>query len=254
MLRSIVSTLPRTAARVALRNAPVATKPLLPAYSSPIVRAIPAFGSNAAMRAYTSAVAPEIKRAAVQSPAPQFTSTAVVDGEFKEISLTDYRGQYVVFFWYPMDFTFVCPTEIIAFSDRIEEFKKLNTAVIAASTDSEFSHLAWINTPRKQGGLGEMKIPILADKTKKIAREYGVLLEDAGVALRGLFIIDPKGIVRQITINDLPVGRSVDETLRLVEAFQFTDKHGEVCPAGWQKGGKTIKPDVEKSKEYFSSA
>ncbi|KAI9286689.1 thioredoxin-like protein [Umbelopsis sp. AD052] len=254
MLRSIVSTLPRNAARVALRNAPSAIRPLVPAYSTSFAKAMPAFGSSAAMRAYTSSVAPEIKRASVQCPAPHFTSTAVVDGEFKEISLTDYKGQYVVFFWYPMDFTFVCPTEIIAFSDRIEEFKQLNTAVIAASTDSEFSHLAWVNMPRKQGGLGEMKIPILADKTKKIAREYGVLLEDAGVALRGLFIIDPKGIVRQITINDLPVGRSVDETLRLVEAFQFTDKHGEVCPAGWQKGGKTIKPDVTKSKEYFSSA
>ncbi|KAG2176151.1 hypothetical protein INT43_005384 [Umbelopsis isabellina] len=167
---------------------------------------------------------------------------------------TSRLGQYVVFFWYPMDFTFVCPTEIIAFSDRIAEFKALNTAVIAASTDSEFSHLAWVNTPRKQGGLGEMKIPIIADKTKSIARDYGVLIEEAGVALRGLFIIDPKGTVRQITINDLPVGRSVDETLRLVEAFQFTDEHGEVCPAGWQKGDKTIKPDSKASKEYFESA
>ncbi|CAO3684060.1 unnamed protein product [Umbelopsis vinacea] len=254
MLRSIASTIPRAATRVALRNAPVVTKTLLPTYSSAMCKAMPALAVSPALRAFTTAVAPELKRAAVQCPAPHFTSPAVVDGQFQEVSLTDYKGQYVVFFWYPMDFTFVCPTEIIAFSDRIEEFKKLNTAVIAASTDSEYSHLAWVNTPRKQGGLGEMKIPLLADKTKKIAREYGVLLEDAGVALRGLFIIDPKGIVRQITINDLPVGRSVDETLRLVEAFQFTDEHGEVCPAGWQKGGKTIKPDVQKSKEYFSSS
>ncbi|KAF7725453.1 thioredoxin peroxidase Tpx1 [Apophysomyces ossiformis] len=191
--------------------------------------------------------------AQVQKPAPAFTAPAVVDGQFKDISLEDYKGKYVVFFWYPMDFTFVCPTEIIAFSDRIKEFQALDTAVIAASTDSEFSHLAWVNTERKQGGLGEMKIPLLADKTKKIARDYGVLIEDAGIALRGLFIIDPKGIVRQITINDLPVGRSVDEILRLVEAFKFTDEHGEVCPAGWQKGAKTIKPDVEKSKEYFNT-
>lgn len=117
----------------------------------------------------------------------------------------------------------------------------------------EFSHLAWINTPRKQGGLGEMNIPLLADKTKSIAKDYGVLIEEAGIALRGLFIIDPKGIVRQITINDLPVGRSVDEVLRLVEAFKFTDEHGEVCPANWTAGAKTIKPDVEKSKEYFST-
>ncbi|KAI9322330.1 thioredoxin-like protein [Dichotomocladium elegans] len=192
--------------------------------------------------------------AKVQEPAPQFTLPAVVDGEFKNVSLSDYKGKYVVFFWYPMDFTFVCPTEILAFSDRVKEFEALNTAVIAASTDSEFSHLAWINTPRKEGGLGQMKIPIVADKTKKVAREYGVLLEDDGVALRGLFIISPEGIIRQITINDLPVGRNVDEILRLIEAFQFTDKYGEVCPANWQKGSATIKPDVKKSKEYFQAA
>ncbi|KAI8981850.1 thioredoxin-like protein [Mycotypha africana] len=192
--------------------------------------------------------------AQVQKPAPEFSADAVVNGEFKKVSLSDYKGKYVVFFWYPMDFTFVCPTEILAFSERIKEFEALDTAVIGASTDSEYSHLAWINTPRKQGGLGEMNIPLIADKTKKIAQDYGVLLEDAGVALRGLFIIDPKGIVRQITINDLPVGRSVDETLRLIEAFKFTDEHGEVCPAGWTPGSKTIKPDVEKSKEYFEAA
>ncbi|KAJ8661228.1 peroxiredoxin [Lichtheimia ornata] len=192
--------------------------------------------------------------AQVQKPAPEFTLPAVVDGEFKDISLSDYKGKYVVLFWYPMDFTFVCPTEILAFSDRVKEFEALNTAVLAASCDSEFSHLAWINTPRKQGGLGEMNIPILADKTKKVARDYGVLLEDAGVTLRGLFVISPEGVVRQITINDLPVGRNVDEVLRLVEAFQFTDEHGEVCPAGWQKGSATIKPDVKQSKEYFEKA
>ncbi|KAG2231211.1 hypothetical protein INT48_001213, partial [Thamnidium elegans] len=188
-----------------------------------------------------------------QKQAPAFTAPAVVDGEFKDISLSDYKGKYVVFFWYPMDFTFVCPTEILAFSERIAEFEALDTAVIGASTDSEFSHLAWINTPRKQGGLGEMKIPLLADKTKSIAKDYGVLIEEAGIALRGLFIIDPKGTVRQITINDLPVGRSVDEVLRLVEAFKFTDEHGEVCPANWTAGAKTIKPDVKQSKEYFST-
>ncbi|KAI8985444.1 thioredoxin-like protein [Pilobolus umbonatus] len=191
--------------------------------------------------------------AQVQKAAPSFSAPAVVNGEFKDISLSDYKGKYVVFFWYPMDFTFVCPTEIIAFSDRIKEFEALNTAVIGASTDSEFSHLAWINTPRKAGGLGEMKIPLLADKTKQIARDYGVLIEQEGIALRGLFIIDPKGTVRQITINDLPVGRSVDEVLRLVEAFQFTDKYGEVCPANWKAGSKTIKPDVAQSKEYFKT-
>lgn len=150
--------------------------------------------------------------------------------------------------------TFVCPTEIIAFSDRVDEFKKIDVAVIAASTDSHFSHLAWVNTPRNQGGLGQMNIPILADKSMSIARAYGVLDEDTGVPFRGLFIIDPKGILRQVTINDLPVGRSVDETLRLVQAFQFTDKHGEVCPANWTPGKKTMKPDPVGSKDYFQSS
>lgn len=150
--------------------------------------------------------------------------------------------------------TFVCPTEIIAFSDRSQEFKDIKVQVIAASTDSHFSHLAWVNTPRKQGGLGEMTIPLLADKSMKIARDYGVLDEATGIAFRGLFIIDPKGILRQITINDLPVGRSVDETLRLVQAFQFTDEHGEVCPAGWKPGQKTMKPDPSGSKAYFENS
>lgn len=149
--------------------------------------------------------------------------------------------------------TFVCPTEIIAFSDRFAEFEKIKTSVVACSTDSHFSHLAWVNTPRKQGGLGEMNIPLLSDKSMKIAKDYGVLDEDSGVPFRGLFIIDPKGNLRQITINDLPVGRSVDETLRLVQAFQFTDEHGEVCPAGWTPGKKTMKPDPTRSKTYFES-
>jgi peroxiredoxin 1 len=190
----------------------------------------------------------------LQKPAPVFKGTAVVNGQFKEISLEDYKGQYVVLFFYPLDFTFVCPTEIIAFSDRVDEFKKINTAVIAASTDSHFSHLAWVNTPRKQGGLGQMNIPLLADKSFKASRDYGVLDAESGVTFRGLFIIDPKGTLRQITINDLPVGRSVDETLRLVQAFQYTDEHGEVCPANWAPGKKTMKPDPEGSKTYFQEA
>jgi len=186
-----------------------------------------------------------------QQPAPQFTGTAVVNGTFKEISLADYKGKYVVLFFYPLDFTFVCPTEIIAFSDRAEEFRQLGCEVIACSTDSHFSHLAWCNTPRKAGGLGDMKIPLLADKSMSISRAYGVLKEDEGLDFRGLFIIDDKQKLRQITINDLPVGRDVDETLRLVQAFQFTDKHGEVCPAGWKPGAATMKPDPEGSKSYF---
>ncbi|KAF2894258.1 hypothetical protein ILUMI_11919 [Ignelater luminosus] len=189
----------------------------------------------------------------IQEAAPQFKGIAVINGEFKEINLADYKGQYVVLFFYPLDFTFVCPTEIIAFSDRIEEFKKINTAVIAVSTDSQFTHLAWTNVPRKEGGLGEINLPLLADKSGKVSKDYGVLNESTGISYRGLFIIDPKGILRQITINDLPVGRSVDETLRLVQAFQFTDEHGEVCPAGWTPGAKTIKPDPQNSKDYFKS-
>jgi len=187
----------------------------------------------------------------IGKPAPDFKGTAVVDGEFKDIALKDYKGKYLVLFFYPLDFTFVCPTEIIAFSDRVEEFRKIGCEVVAASTDSHFSHLAWVNTPRKQGGLGNMKIPLLADKTCDIAKRYGVLKEDEGIAFRGLFIIDHNQNLRQITINDLPVGRSVDETLRLIQAFKFTDEFGEVCPAGWKPGAETMKADPKQSLEYF---
>ncbi|XP_043479624.1 peroxiredoxin 1 [Leptopilina heterotoma] len=191
---------------------------------------------------------------ALQKPAPCFKGMAVVNGQFKEISLSDYKGKYVILFFYPLDFTFVCPTEIIAFSDRAQEFRDIGCELVAASTDSHFCHLAWVNTPRKQGGLGEMNIPLLADKSSKVSRDYGVLDEESGIPFRGLFIIDDKQNLRQITINDLPVGRSVDETLRLVQAFQFTDKNGEVCPANWKPGKKSMKPDVKGSKEYFESA
>lgn len=190
-------------------------------------------------------------KAVIGQPAPDFNTTAVINSEFKQISLSQFRGKYVVLFFYPLDFTFVCPTEIIAFSDHVAEFKKLDVVVLACSTDSHFSHLAWLNTPRKLGGLGQINIPLLADKTHRISKDYGVLKEDEGIAYRGLFIIDTKGILRQITINDLPVGRSVEETVRLIQAFQFTDKHGEVCPANWRPGGETIKPGVKESKDYF---
>ncbi|XP_029717908.1 peroxiredoxin-2 [Aedes albopictus] len=192
--------------------------------------------------------------AQVQKPAPAFCGTAVVNNDFKDIKLDDFKGKYLVLFFYPLDFTFVCPTEIIAFSDRIQEFRDLNTEVVGVSVDSHFSHLAWVNTPRKQGGLGKMNYPLLADLTKKISADYGVLLEEAGISLRGLFIIDPNGVVRQITINDLPVGRSVDETLRLIKAFQFVEKHGEVCPANWdpKSNADTIKPDPKGSQSYFN--
>lgn len=191
-------------------------------------------------------------KAIISKPAPAWEGTAVVNGEFKELKLKDYKGKYLVFFFYPLDFTFVCPTEIIAFSDRIKEFHAINTEVIACSVDSSFTHLAWINTPRKMGGLGPINIPLLSDLTHQISKDYGVYLEDLGHTLRGLFIVDDKGILRQITMNDLPVGRSVDETLRLVQAFQYTDKHGEVCPAGWKPGGETIIPNPEGKLKYFS--
>ncbi|XP_038612919.1 peroxiredoxin-4 [Tachyglossus aculeatus] len=194
---------------------------------------------------------PHRSEAHISKPAPDWEGTAVINGEFKELKLTDYRGKYLVFFFYPLDFTFVCPTEIIAFGDRIAEFRAINTEVVACSVDSQFTHLAWINTPRKQGGLGPMKIPLLSDLTHQISKDYGVYLEDLGHTLRGLFIIDDKGILRQITMNDLPVGRSVDETLRLVQAFQYTDKHGEVCPAGWKPGSETIIPDPAGKLKYF---
>jgi len=193
-------------------------------------------------------------KAQIQKPAPEFETDAVINSEFKKVKLADYKGKYVVLFFWPLDFTFVCPTEIIAFSDRVQEFRDIGCEVLGCSTDSHFTHLAWVKTKRADGGLGDMKIPLLADTNHKIARDYGVLIEDQGIAFRGLFIIDPKGVLRQITINDLPVGRDVDETLRLVQAFQFTDKHGEVCPAGWRPGKATIKPTVNASKEYFTQA
>ncbi|KAJ3169001.1 hypothetical protein HDU88_001328 [Geranomyces variabilis] len=193
----------------------------------------------------------------IGSKAPNFSAVAVSNGEFKTVSLDDYKGKYVVLFFYPMDFTFVCPTEIIAFSDAIEEFRKQNAEVVACSTDTQFSHLAWTQQPRKQGGLGEMKIPILADVTKKIASDYGVLIADgpdAGVALRGTFIIDPEQNLRIAHVHDLPIGRNVKEYVRLLEALIFNAEFGEVCPANWNKGGKTIKADPNGSKEYFSQA
>ncbi|KAM9380002.1 thioredoxin-dependent peroxide reductase, mitochondrial [Phaethornis superciliosus] len=188
---------------------------------------------------------------AVTQHAPFFKGTAVVNGEFKELSLDDFKGKYLVLFFYPLDFTFVCPTEIVAFSNKANEFHDANCEVVAVSVDSHFCHLAWINTPRKSGGLGKMNIPVLSDLTKQISRDYGVLLEGPGIALRGLFIIDPNGIIKHLSVNDLPVGRSVEETLRLVKAFQFVETHGEVCPANWTPDSPTIKPSPEGSKEYF---
>jgi len=192
---------------------------------------------------------PALSVAKVQQPAPTFKAKAVVDGEFKDVSLVDYLGKYVVLFFYPLDFTFVCPTEVIAFSDAIKQFNDLDCQVLGVSVDSHFVHKQFIDTPRKSGGLGGLNFPLVSDLNKKISEDYGVLIEEAGISLRGLFIIGPDGTLRQATVNDLPVGRSVGETLRLVKAFQFSDKHGEVCPANWQPNSPTINP--AKASEYF---
>ncbi len=189
----------------------------------------------------------------VQKPAPDFKAQAVMaDGSFKEVSLADYKGKYVLLFFYPLDFTFVCPTEIIAFSDAAKSFEALGVQLLGVSVDSHYSHLAWRNTPRNQGGLGQIDYPLIADLNKSIARSYDVLLNDA-VALRGLFLIDKAGVVRHQVVNDLPLGRSVDEALRMVQALQYVETNGEVCPANWKEGSRTIKPTVDKSKEFFQA-
>lgn len=189
----------------------------------------------------------------VQKPAPDFKAQAVMpDGSFKEISLSDYKGQYTLLFFYPLDFTFVCPTEIISFSDRTAEFMAHGVQILGVSVDSHFTHLAWRNMPRDQGGLGNIEYPLIADLKKQIARDYDVLIDDE-VALRGLFLIDKAGIVRHQVVNDLPLGRSVDEALRMVQALQFCDEHGEVCPANWKEGSRTINPTVKDSKKFFAA-
>lgn len=187
----------------------------------------------------------------VGKQAPDFKATAVVNGDFKQVSLADYRGKYVVLFFYPLDFTFVCPTELHAFQEKAEAFKKLNTEVLGCSVDSANSHLAWLNTKREDGGIEGCKYPIIADLNKTIARDYDVLIPDAGIALRGTFLIDKTGKVRHQTVNDLPLGRNIDEYLRLVEALQFHEEHGEVCPANWKKGEKTMKPNQAGLKAFF---
>jgi peroxiredoxin 2/4 len=190
----------------------------------------------------------------VGQTAPDFTATAVVDQEFKTIKLADYRGKYVVLFFYPLDFTFVCPTEITAFSDQYEAFKTLGTEVLGVSVDSEFSHLAWIQSDRKSGGIGDLNYPLVSDIKKEISSAYNVLDPDAGVALRGLFIIDKDGTLQYATVNNLSFGRSVEETLRILQAIQYVQTHpDEVCPAGWQPGDKTMNPDPVKSKEFFAA-
>jgi peroxiredoxin (alkyl hydroperoxide reductase subunit C) len=179
--------------------------------------------------------------------------TAVMpDNSFNEsFKLSDYRGKYVVLFFYPLDFTFVCPSELIAFDHRLDKFKKRNVQVIGCSVDSHFTHLAWKNTAVDKGGIGNVQYPMVADLTKSIARDYDVLVNDA-VALRGSFLIDKEGVVRHQVVNDLPLGRNIDEMLRMVDALQFTEQHGEVCPAGWQEGKKGMKASTSGVAEYLA--
>jgi peroxiredoxin (alkyl hydroperoxide reductase subunit C) len=185
--------------------------------------------------------------------APDFVAQAVLpDNTFAELRLSQFRGKYVVLFFYPLDFTFVCPSEVIAFDKKLPAFRERNCEVIGVSVDSHYSHWAWKNTPREKGGIGQVQFPIVADLTKKIARDYGVLLEDGGVALRGLFLIDREGVVRHAVINDLPLGRNVDEALRMVDALRHYEKHGEVCPANWRQGEEAMKPSADGVAKYLA--
>ena len=188
----------------------------------------------------------------VTKEAPDFTAQAVMgDNSFAELKLSSYRGKYVVLFFYPLDFTFVCPSEIIAFDAALAKFEKKNCQVLGVSVDSHFTHLAWKNTPRKEGGIGPIKFPLVSDLDKSISRKYGVLLE-AGIALRGLFLIDKQGKVRHLLVNDLPLGRSVEEALRMLDALQFHEEHGEVCPANWHAGEEAMKPTAAGVASYLA--
>ena len=189
--------------------------------------------------------------------APFWSGTAVINEKFEKINSEEYKGKWLVMLFYPFDFTYVCPTELIAFSEASKSFKDINTEIIGISTDSHYTHLAWIKTPRSQGGVGKLQFPLLADISKAVSKNFKVLVEDEtddlfGASLRGLFIIDDKGVIRSYTINDAMVGRSVDETLRLIQAFQHAEKFGDVCPANWKPGNATIIPDQDKKYEYFN--
>lgn len=188
----------------------------------------------------------------VTQQAPDFTAEAVMpDNSFGSITLSALKGKYVLLFFYPLDFTFVCPSEILAFNKKVAEFKERNTEVIGVSVDSKFTHLAWKNTAIENGGIGNIQYPLVQDLNKEIAKSYGILFNGA-VALRGLFLIDPTGKVRHSVINDLPLGRSVDEALRMVDAVQFSDTHGEVCPANWKQGEDAMKPTAEGVATYLA--
>jgi len=188
----------------------------------------------------------------VTKRAPEFTAQAVMpDNAIEELSLSSYSGKYVLMFFYPLDFTFVCPSEIIAFDRALDEFKKRDCEILGISVDSQFSHYAWKNTPIEKGGIGNINFPLVADLDKSISEAYDVLLPD-GISLRGIFLIDKEGIVRHQLVNDLPLGRSVEEAIRVLDALQFTEKYGEVCPANWKPGEEAMKPTAEGVAEYLS--
>jgi alkyl hydroperoxide reductase subunit AhpC len=197
----------------------------------PVQAAEPSGSSHSAKQCVMEAISSKIP-AMIGEPAPNFTLDAVVGKDFKKVSLTDYSGKWVVLFFYPLDFTFVCPTEIKGFNEKLDVFKQLNAVVLGASVDSKYSHLAWI----KRGDLGDLNYPLLSDFNKDVAERYGILDKKEGVALRGLFIIDPDGVLQYQLVHNLSVGRSVEETLRVLEALQT----GELCPLGWHPGVKTL--------------
>lgn len=189
----------------------------------------------------------------VTKEAPDFTAQAVMpDNSFASFTLSALRGKYVLLFFYPLDFTFVCPSEILAFDRTVTDFRAKNCELVGVSVDSHFTHLAWKNTPVKEGGIGQVSFPLVADLNKSISQAYGVLLPTEGIALRGLFIIDRDGIIRHALINDLPLGRSVDEAMRILDALQFTEAHGEVCPANWHPGEEAMKPTADGVAAYLT--
>lgn len=189
----------------------------------------------------------------VGKPAPEFKTKAVANRHIVDnFSLAQFKGHYVIFFFYPLDFTFVCPTELHAFQERLSEFEQRNTKVVGCSVDSCYAHLAWQNIPKSKGGIQEITYPLVADLNKSIARDYDVLIPHEGIAYRGLFLIDREGIVRHQVVNDLPLGRSVDEVLRVLDALIYSEKHGEVCPANWNQGKQALKPTHEGVEKYFA--
>ena len=189
----------------------------------------------------------------VGKKAPSFKAKAIVDKKIvPNFTLEEFRGQHVIFFFYPLDFTFVCPTELHAFQEKLSEFQKRRCQIVGCSVDSPYTHLAWINTPAAKGGIEGINYPLVSDLNKDIARDYGVLHPEEGIAYRGLFLIDTQGIIRHQIVNDLPLGRSVEETLRILDALLFFEKHGEVCPANWKVGSTSMKLTQEELEKYFT--